>query len=56
MLTGDIMKTTSTQNTVNKQDHLHGAAIIDAKGKETPITEEMIQKALKQILKAAKAN
>jgi len=50
------MTTTSTQNTKDNQDHLHGAAIVDAKGKETPITEEMIQKALKQILKTSQTN
>ena len=50
------MTTTSTQSTNDNRDHLHGAAIIDAKGKETPITEEMIQKALKQILKASEVN
>lgn len=29
--------------------HLNGAAIIDAQGHETPITEEMIRKALESI-------
>lgn len=42
---------TSTQ-TQSDPDYLHGAAVIDAKGKETPITEDMIQQALKNILKA----
>jgi len=49
------MKYSNTQSANTKQDHLHGAAIIDAQGKETPITEEMIQKALERIIKAAKS-
>jgi len=49
------MTTKSTQNTKENQDHLHGAAIIDAKGKETPITEEMIRKALDKILRTARS-
>ncbi|EAT13646.1 hypothetical protein HF888_09425 [Bermanella marisrubri] len=37
-------------------DYMHGAAVIDKNGKEHPITEEMIEKALKQILKASKTS
>lgn len=32
--------------------YMNGAAVIDETGKETPITEEMIQAALNDILKA----
>ena len=39
-------------NTQDANEHMHGAAVIDDKGNETPITEEMIQQALKNILKA----
>jgi len=48
-------KNTENPKNNNKKDHLHGAAIVDDHGHETPITEEMIQKALQKILKAAKA-
>jgi hypothetical protein len=44
-------RTTETQK--NNKDYMHGAAIVDKNGKETPITEDMIQKALKSILKAS---
>ncbi|NVK39017.1 MAG: hypothetical protein HWE18_13910 [Gammaproteobacteria bacterium] len=51
-----MKNTTTTQTTQNKNnDYMHGAAIIDDKGKETPITEEMIQKAIKNILKATRS-
>lgn len=30
--------------------HLHGAALVDEKGKETPITEAMIQRVLERML------
>ena len=36
------------------QNAMHGAAIVDAKGKETPITEDMVQQALNNILKSCK--
>ena len=49
------MKYSHTQSANTNQDHLHGAAIVDSKGKETPITEEMIQKALERIMEAAKS-
>ena len=47
-------RTTDSQNN-NDKDYMHGAAVIDKNGKETPITEEMIQKALKNILKASQS-
>lgn len=31
--------------------HLHGAALVDEKGKEIPITEAMIQRVLERMLK-----
>ena len=34
-----------------KQYQMHGAAIIDHKGKETPITDDMVKQALNSILK-----
>jgi len=43
-------------NTQDSNEHMHGAAVIDDKGNETPITEEMIQQALKNILKACQQN
>ena len=48
-------RTTDSQNNNNDKDYMHGAAVIDKDGKETPITEEMIQKALKNILKASQS-
>jgi len=42
---------TNAQPSEQKQEHLHGAALIDDTGHETPITEEMIQKSLKQLFK-----
>ena len=33
-------------------DIMHGAALVDAKGKETPITEDMVQQALNNIIKS----
>jgi len=35
-------------------DIMHGAALVDAKGKETPITEDMVQQALNNIIKSCK--
>ncbi|MFY0641445.1 MAG: hypothetical protein JXR16_10385 [Bermanella sp.] len=50
------MKSSSTTKAAQtNKDFMHGAAIIDDKGRETPITEDMIQKALKKILQAAKS-
>ncbi|GAA6133724.1 hypothetical protein NBRC116188_05130 [Oceaniserpentilla sp. 4NH20-0058] len=49
------MKNSTTQTAQAEQDYLHGAALVDSKGKETPITEEMIQKALEEILQATKS-
>jgi hypothetical protein len=40
-----------SQTTDQSDDHMHGAAIIDDTGKETPITDDMIEKALQGILK-----
>lgn len=55
-LKGDVMKSsTAAKAAPSHKDIMHGAAIIDEKGKETPITEEMIQKALKKILQATKS-
>jgi hypothetical protein len=48
-------RTTENENNNNNQDYMHGAAVVDKNGKETPITEEMIQKALKNILKASQS-
>ncbi len=45
------VKTASNQDEVTT-DYFHGAAIIDDRGNETKITEEMIQDSLKAILKA----
>lgn len=50
-----MKNSTTTQAAQTNQDVMHGAAIIDEKGKETPITEEMIQKALKKILQASQS-
>lgn len=50
-----MKNSTTTQSADTGKDHLHGAAIIDEKGKETPITEEMIQKALKKIIQATQS-
>jgi hypothetical protein len=45
------MQTNSTSpHAKQKQQHLHGAALVDDKGKETPITEKMIQESLKDLL------
>ncbi len=46
---------TNSGTQVNDQsdDRMHGAAIIDDKGQETPITDDMVQTALQSILKAA---
>ncbi len=42
----------SSSQPQSNEDPMHGAAVINAKGEETPITEDMIQQALKNILKA----
>ena len=39
------------KNSSNTRSHLHGAAVIDANGKETPITEQMIQTACKKLIR-----
>ncbi len=50
------MQTDNTsQVTKHKQDYMHGAAMIDDKGKEVPITEDMIQQAVKNILETCQA-
>ena len=46
---------TGSQTTDQSEDRMHGAAIIDDQGKETPITEDMIEKALQNILKTAQS-
>jgi hypothetical protein len=33
------------------RDHLNGAAIIDDRGRETPITEHMIQHSIQELLR-----
>ena len=48
-------RTTDSQDKNNNKDYMHGAAVIDKNGKETPITEDMIQQALKSILKASQS-
>ena len=50
-----MKSSTTTKAAQANKDTMHGAAIIDEKGKETPITEDMVQKALKKILQAAKS-
>ena len=40
------------QPVVQHTDIMHGAALVDAKGKETPITEDMVQQALNNIIKS----
>jgi hypothetical protein len=37
------------------ENSMHGAAIVNDKGEETPITESMIETALQSILKAAQS-
>ena len=45
------MQSNSTSpQTKQKQEHLHGAALVDEKGKERPITEKMIQESLKTLI------
>jgi hypothetical protein len=46
------MPETSSTQTDQKEDYMHGAAIIDEKGSETPITEDMIEQALNNVIKA----
>ena len=48
-----MQSNTSSQAGEQTEDHMHGAAIVDEQGKETPITEDMIQAALQNILQAA---
>ena len=43
---------TSSTQTDQNEDYMHGAAIIDDTGAETPITEDMIEQALSNIIKA----
>jgi hypothetical protein len=50
-----MKNSTTTQTAQSTKDIMHGAAIIDEKGKETPITDEMVEKALKRILQAAQS-
>ncbi|MEY1662237.1 PA1571 family protein [Isoalcanivorax beigongshangi] len=40
-----------TQNSAGNQD-FHGAALIDAQGREIPITEEMVQRACDRLEQA----
>lgn len=46
---------TGSQQTDQNSDRMHGAAIIDEKGQETPITNDMIEQALQKILKTAQS-
>jgi len=45
---------TPQQSVTPPTDIMHGAALVDAKGKETPITEDMVQQALNNIIKGCK--
>ncbi len=46
------MPSNNTQQTGQPNtDIFHGAALVDAKGKETPITEDMVQQSLSDIIK-----
>ncbi len=47
----DSTKNTDANNSSNPHSHLHGAAVIDANGKETPITEQMIQAACNKLIR-----
>lgn len=48
-----MQKNTGSETVIKNVDHLHGAAIVDAKGNEKPITEAMIKKALEQLLSSS---
>jgi hypothetical protein len=41
----------SAQINDRSEDHMHGAAVVNDKGEETPITEDMIKSALESIVK-----
>jgi len=46
----DSTQTGSAKNPSNQRPDLHGAAILDENGVETPITEHMIQMACNQLI------
>ncbi len=50
-----MQSNTQSQKNGIKQDQMHGAAIIDNKGKETPITDDMVKQALNSILKTCQS-
>jgi hypothetical protein len=41
----------SSQINDRSEDNMHGAAVVNDKGEETPITEDMIKSALESIVK-----
>ena len=43
------MQSQSRQSASNSNEHLQGAALIDASGREVPITEEMIRRACEDL-------
>lgn len=43
------MQSQSRQPASNRNNHLQGAALIDAAGREIPITEEMIRRACEDL-------
>lgn len=43
------MQSQSRQSANNQNNHLQGAALIDAAGREIPITEEMIRRACEDL-------
>jgi hypothetical protein len=45
----------SSQTNDHIEDSMHGAAVVNDKGEETPITESMIESALQSILKTAQS-
>jgi len=47
----DSTRKVDAKNPSNSRSHLRGAAIIDANGKEKPITEQMIQTACKKLIR-----
>jgi hypothetical protein len=44
-----------SQTNDQSDEHMHGAAIIDDQGKETPITDDMIESVLQGILKTTQS-
>ena len=47
----DSTRKADDNNLPNTRLYLYGAAIIDVNGKETPITEQMIQSACKKLIR-----